>query len=144
MDVPPGAVDEIQVVGDLDEAHAALDEPPRDEAARAELRRGGFINAIQLLRRRAFAGDVHRFLRGGLHLRGEFVAGDAGGELLVARKERATLDERPGALGVAAGVREGAELDPGGLGGLREDDRGSAVLDELDERVRPQRRQSCQ
>lgn len=35
--VPAGAVDEVQVMGDFDEAHAALDQASGEQAALAEL-----------------------------------------------------------------------------------------------------------
>ncbi len=37
VDVPTGAVDEIEVVGDFDEPHATLQQPPRQQATLAEL-----------------------------------------------------------------------------------------------------------
>src|SRR5436190_12759489 len=37
MDIPAGAVEEVEVVGDFDETDAALDEPAGEEAALAEL-----------------------------------------------------------------------------------------------------------
>ncbi len=58
-------------------AHAALDEAPRDDAARGVVARLGLIDAVQFFDVLGLAGNIERFLRGGLHLRGEFVAGDA-------------------------------------------------------------------
>ena len=62
---------------ELHEAHAALDEPPGDEAARAEFRRRRIVDAVELLRRLALAGNIERFLGRGLELGGQLVAGDA-------------------------------------------------------------------
>src|ERR1051325_6851210 len=59
------------------EAHATFDQPPRDQASRAKLRRGRIVEAVKLLRRVAFLAEVERLLCGGLHPRREFVAGDA-------------------------------------------------------------------
>ena len=89
---------------DLHEAHAALQQPPRGQALAAEVvhllrgvdllrpcpsRRGRVPYISRIVRR--LLGNVERFRRGELHLRGEFVAADAGIEPLVARARRGVL-----------------------------------------------------
>ena len=45
----------------------------------------GLVDAVQLVRGFAFGGDVERFLGGDLHPGGQLVAGDARGQVLLAR-----------------------------------------------------------
>jgi len=67
---------------DLDKAHPALDEARGEEAALREIG-GGFVRTVETI---GFAGglrlahDIEGLGCAELHLRGEFVAGDAGGE----------------------------------------------------------------
>ena len=63
---------------ELHETDSAFDQSSSNQTTRAVLARRVLIDAVQLLRRGRFATDVERFLSGGLHPRGEFVAGDAG------------------------------------------------------------------
>src|SRR5258708_1012969 len=72
MIVPDLAVDE-----ELHETDAALHEAAGDEATRAVFARDGIVKPIKLFRGFAFAREIERLLRSGLHPRGEFVAGDA-------------------------------------------------------------------
>ena len=74
--VVPGLV--VAVV-DLHHAHAALDQPPRQQAGVGEL-----ALAVQLARGGRFAADVERLLRLALHAVGHLQRRDAGFELLVA------------------------------------------------------------
>ena len=68
----------------LHEAHAALDQPPGDQAARAAVLRRGLVEAVQPVRRGRFLRDVERLLGGGLHPGGQLVAGDAGRQVVFA------------------------------------------------------------
>ena len=69
--VVPGRVHE-----ELHETDAALDQPAGDEAAGAELARFGLVEAIECFGGRVFLAQIERFLGGGLHPRGQFIAGD--------------------------------------------------------------------
>ena len=51
VNVPAGAVEEVEVVRDLDEPHARLDQPPGEQAALAELAAVGVAQAARLLGR---------------------------------------------------------------------------------------------
>ena len=66
---------------DLHEAHAALDQPARDQAARAEAARDLLVQAVELPRGLGLLRDVDRLGRGGLHAIGQLVGGDARVEL---------------------------------------------------------------
>ena len=90
----------IGPVEELHEAHAALDEPPSEDAV---ARVGGLqvfhrvarlIGAIHFQNVRGLGGNVGDLGHGELHLRGEFVAGDARGQLRVAGEalEMMTVD----------------------------------------------------
>ena len=65
---------------ELHEAHAALDQPPGQQAIAAEGGRLLVVEAVESLRRLGLLGQVHGFRRLGLHAEGQFVAGDAGVE----------------------------------------------------------------
>ena len=68
---------------DVDEPHAALDHPPRQQAGPGER---GFvrIGAVHRQGRLALALQVHQLGGGGLQPEGHLVGGDAGGDLGVA------------------------------------------------------------
>ena len=70
-------VPELVAREDLHEAHAALDQPAGDQAARAVLRRGRVVEAVQRRVAGGLARHVERLLGGRLHARGQLVAGDA-------------------------------------------------------------------
>ena len=55
---------------DLDEAHAGFDELAREQALAAEVVRGRFADAVELLRRVALAAEVHHAGQFGLHFEG--------------------------------------------------------------------------
>ena len=63
-------------VDELDVAHAALDQPARQQAVGAE-RRLARLDAVEVERLLRFAGEVHDFGGGGLHAERGFVGGDA-------------------------------------------------------------------
>lgn len=69
---------------ELHEANSTLNKSPRDETARSEFFRFSTIEAVHLLSGFRFVGDVESFLRGRLHLCGQFVAGDASGKIVFA------------------------------------------------------------
>ena len=93
----------VVVVGaariELDEPHTPLHEPPREQAAPAEIGRPRVVEAVERLRVLSFAGEIHRLRRVLLHLPGEFVGGDAGGEFGVV-----AAGESVGRVGLAEGV----------------------------------------
>lgn len=68
-------------VGDMDEADAAFDEAAGEEKFASVILGDGIVDAVELLRRLGFAGEIHRFGRGHLHAEGEFEGGDAGFEI---------------------------------------------------------------
>ena len=70
-------VPRLAVEEQLHKTHAALDQAPGDQAARAVFTGGVLVDAVQFFRRRAFAVDVERLRGGGLHSGGQFVAVDA-------------------------------------------------------------------
>ena len=88
--VVPGGVDEV------DEADASFDQPPGEQAVSSEALVGvaGLaasaladflaIDPVQIACRPGFAREVDQLGRGGLHAVGQFVAGDAAGDLGVA------------------------------------------------------------
>src|SRR2546427_5957302 len=96
------ALDALMVVPDLavnEELHetdTTLDKPAGDEATRAVFARDGFVQAVKLFRGVAFAREIERLLRGGLHPRGEFVAGDARFQVRLARMAREMIAIEPG------------------------------------------------
>jgi hypothetical protein len=69
MHVPAGAVDEVEVVRDFDEAHAALDEATGEQAALAEFaavglaRVGGFLLQVEVAHERR-PGEAEGLLLG--------------------------------------------------------------------------------
>ena len=71
---------------DLDEPHAALDQPPRHQALPAERLADRLVEAVERLRGLGLAGDVHRARRASLHAVGELVRGDPRRQLAVAGK----------------------------------------------------------
>ena len=77
----------VGAVEELHEAHAALDQPPREDAVarKAGLDRiRGIVGAVDFQNVRGLGGEVADFRHAELHAGGEFVAGDARGELAVA------------------------------------------------------------
>ena len=87
----PRAGAAVGAVEDLHEPHAALDQPPGGEALLAEGLRGGLVEAVQLLRRRRFGGEVDDVGHGGLHAEGQLVRLDPRRE----RRVVGVLDRRP-------------------------------------------------
>ena len=65
---------------ELHEAHAALDHPPGEQAAQAELGRLLAVEAVELLRLLGLRRDVDHLRGVGLHAEGQLVGGDAGGQ----------------------------------------------------------------
>ena len=131
-------------VRQLDEADAGLDEAPGQQALPAEVGGRRVVEAVQALRRRRLARQVHHAGERALHAEGQLVrlddALDAGVDLL-ALEQRAVqrLDEvelealgrgvEPGVLDVAdAGLGDGHALvaDAGPLVGRRQE--GAAVV----------------
>ena len=68
----------------LHEADAALDQAARQQAAAAEVRADRVVEAVELLRRFRFAGDIGRFRRRHLHPEGQLVGLHARGQVRVA------------------------------------------------------------
>ena len=109
LEIPVG-IPVVVVVGpagiELHEAHAALNEPPGEEAAAAEVGGARVGEAVKGLRLGRLARQIDRLRSVLLHLPGELVGGDPGGKLgVVAAREkmRAVLrpegvEERPLAL----------------------------------------------
>ena len=67
----------------LDEPHAPLHEPAGEQAAPAKIGSARVVEAVEFLCLFGFACQVHRLGCVLLHLPGEFVGGDPGGELAV-------------------------------------------------------------
>ena len=84
----------VVVVGpagiELNETHPPLDQATRQETATPELLGARIVEAIKATSRLGLTPQVHRLWRMPLHVEGQFVAGDAGGEV--------------GVLGVQGGV----------------------------------------
>ena len=76
---------------ELDETHAALDHPSRQQAAAAELLGLLVVHPVEFLRRLGFLREVHGLGRVELHLGSEFVARDARSEVRVIRAWRLVL-----------------------------------------------------
>ena len=70
-------VPRLSAVEQLHEAHAAFDQSPGDQAARAVLAGFVLIETVQLVRGFGFLRDVERLGGRCLHAGGQFVAGDA-------------------------------------------------------------------
>ena len=70
---------------DLHEPHAALEQPPGDQAVAAEAVGGSSFDAVVGERRGAFVGQVEHLRRAELHLRGQLVRRDARFEARIAR-----------------------------------------------------------
>ena len=68
---------------DLDETHAALHQPPGQQTLAAEVRRARVVDTVQCQRVPGLPGEVHRLGSVLLHLEGQLVASDAGGQLAV-------------------------------------------------------------
>ena len=83
----------VGAVEELHKAHTALDKPPGEDAV---LGKGGpiavvAVRAVQLVDVRGFSPEAGGLGHGELHTRGEFVAGNARGEIGVAGKGRLRL-----------------------------------------------------
>ena len=94
---------------DLDEAHAALDEPTGDEALLREVAAGGIVEAVEVVRLPRLAREVERLGRGHLHAVRQLEALDAGlqGRIVAGRRPMAAVEsggERE--LGTLLGVGE--------------------------------------
>ncbi len=59
---------------DLDEAHAALDQPPRRQQLHAEVARRRAVEAVELLRLLGLVGEVEHLRHRRLHAEGQLVA----------------------------------------------------------------------
>ena len=68
----------------LDEPHAPLHQPPRQQAARAELRRALLIEAVQPPRAADLFREIHRFRRTRLHPERQLVGADPRRHFVVA------------------------------------------------------------
>ena len=70
----------------LDEPHAALDQPPGDQALAGEdlRRRIGIVKAVEPLGRRRLAAQAHELGDGRLHAEGQLVVGDRRFQAVVA------------------------------------------------------------
>ena len=84
----------------LHEPHAALDQPPGQQAIAAVDARFLLVQAVELMRLGRFARQIDGLGRGGLHAIGQFVGGDAGFEVGVFRS-----------LGAMPGVQLLDEID---------------------------------
>src|ERR1700730_15923438 len=73
----PGAGAAVAAVEDLDEAHAALHQPPRRQALLPERARHVVIQTIELARRGALLLKLEYFRHGGLHAEGQLIGLDA-------------------------------------------------------------------
>ena len=71
----------------LHKADAALDEPPRHQAAPAESLGAGVVESVELLRFRRFARQIDGLGSARLHPERQLVAGDAGRQLRVVAAE---------------------------------------------------------
>ncbi len=95
---------------ELDEAHAVLDQPPRQQAIASE--DGGLfvIQAIHLARGFALAAEVHGLRGFTLHLKGQLVTADAGFEVGVvgARRGMKLIEVRKQVEFVALAARSDA------------------------------------
>src|SRR5439155_24685903 len=63
---------------ELHESHAALDQPPGDQAAGAEIAGDVVIEAVEAVRVGGLAANVDGLRCGRLHLEGQLVGGNAG------------------------------------------------------------------
>jgi hypothetical protein len=79
---------------DLDEAHAALDHPSREQALAREVGASGIIEAVEGLDLRGLLVDRQSLRRGRLHAVGELEALDARSECIVGGAGRTALIER--------------------------------------------------
>ena len=89
-----------------DEAHALLDQPPRQQAAPAVVVGRLLADAVQVERLLRLAGEVEDLGRLGLHLERQIVGVDARGEFVVVRRH-------VGLVQVADQVERLAALRPG-------------------------------
>src|SRR5262245_35990519 len=74
--IPDLAVDE-----ELNESDSTLNQPASDQTARAIFPGRRVVKTVQPASGLRLSRDIERFLRGELHPRGQFVAGDAGLEI---------------------------------------------------------------
>ena len=113
----------------LDEPHAALDQPPGDQAFAAEdlRRRVRIVEAVEPLGRRRLAVKAHELGDGRLHAEGQLVVGDRRLEAVVmAHPAEHALVERAqqlelAALAARASAPSGAMLATGAAAGLKTD-----------------------
>ena len=68
---------------DLDEADAALDQPPGDQAFAAEIGGARLVDAVERAGLGRFLAQIDGLGRGLLHAKGQLVAGDSRGQLRV-------------------------------------------------------------
>src|SRR5205823_2655757 len=106
-----------------DEADAALHQPAGQQALPAEGGAAAVVQAVQLLDVFRLAAQVHRLGRRRLHLEGQLVAGDAGGQGRVVAVpgpvlvvEGAQVIQQP-ALRVGAGGGRAGQVEDGGAPG---------------------------
>ena len=91
---------------ELDEPHAPLDQPPCQQAPRAELRRLLLVEPVEPADLLRLAREVHGLGRGGLHPVGQLVGADPGLELgvLAPRFEVAGVEPADQVEGLALAV----------------------------------------
>ena len=70
---------------DLHEADASFNQPAGDQAARSIFLRRRILQPVHFLCRSRLAAEIDRFLRGKLHVRGQFITGDASLQVVIAR-----------------------------------------------------------
>ena len=113
MHVPAGAVDEVEVVRDFDEAHAALDEPSGEQAALPEFAAVGGAHGGRLLLEVEVAHEGRARQAEGFLLRGRvFLDGRAAGGRLTEGFEQG----QPCVLAVGRDLGRGRETVRAGLG----------------------------
>ena len=109
-------------VDQLDDAHAALDQPPGDQALVGERRRIAVGDTVRPERRLRFAADVEHLGRLAHHAAGDVERGDPRAEVGVARPQRGValvhvaqhdLLELVQRHGCAGGRRSGIGSGPG-------------------------------
>ncbi len=103
---------------DLHEAHAALEQPPGHQAARAEVLGQRLVHAVKLADLRRLLADIERFRGAQLQPRRHLVGLDAGFELgvLAARRHVGAIDllQR-----VQRGLLDSGVTNPASVGGNR-------------------------
>ena len=102
----------LRTAPDLDEPHAALDEPRREQAAPAKVLGHFVVEPVAGTHGGRLAHDIERFRSAQLHFRGEFIARDARVESRIAgmrggvRSIHFVEQGEAVAIRVAAGERE--------------------------------------